>query len=118
MSELDTAELLVTWWKWKNINTVDVGFNRQSSIAQLMRSTSRPSLIYNDVVMMLIDTSIARLNQKDPEMARATKLYARFGGNQSRIAREMKTNRGRSEVLSKAGIAWIDGILYANDIAI
>lgn len=107
----NTPWLLEQWARWARSNPgSSLGYPAITPFARLLGSTL-PSPVISDAEAMLVDGAVARLNRRDGEMGQALVLYYFGGGNVSRVARLLESDRKRVSVLVNAGTAWVDAAL-------
>ncbi|CAM3536813.1 Phage antitermination protein Q [Vibrio aerogenes CECT 7868] len=106
-----TDWLIEQWVCWIRHNREGVaGYASCSPFTRLL-GNGLPSPMISEEDAMLVDRAIARLNQRDPQMAKALTLYFFAGGNISYVARQMNFDRRQATILVKSGTAWIDAVI-------
>ncbi|GLS27754.1 antiterminator Q family protein [Marinibactrum halimedae] len=108
----DTPWLLDQWARWARSNPDNIGYPTIEPFRRLLGSKGLSPAISDDEAMR-VDAALSRLLARDSEMGEAVTKYYLYGGNLSRLARELKVDRRRAEVIVKAGTAWMDCALYA-----
>ena len=109
----NTVLLLEAWAEWSRLNPgVSLGWSSVTPYARLYGSTAKSPLI-NDQKALEVEGIVSRLNHRDKEVGSAVILFFFCDQNLSRVARLMKKDRKRVNVLVESGIAWIDATMEA-----
>lgn len=103
---------LEEWGIWVRCGGVSLGANSVT----VPGSTGRTADITDDRAMV-IDRVVARLKQRDPRCARAVKIYYTQNLNHALLGEKLRTSKSGANYLLKSGVAWIDGVLSAQDEA-
>jgi len=103
---------LEEWGVWVRSGGVSLGSHSVSMVG----SEGRTANITDDRAMV-IDQVIATLNQRNPRWAKAVKLYYTQNLNHTLLGEKLRTSKSGANALLKAGVAWIDGVLSAQDEA-
>jgi len=105
----DTPRLLEEWALWSRINAGSkVGY--PSSCPFVFKKGSSHLAIMDEEAQE-VDAAVARLIKRDEEMGQVLKLYYFNNNNASLVARKMKLNRKRVNILIRCGEAWVDSKL-------
>lgn len=70
-----------------------------------------PAIEITDDMALVIDGAIARFKKRDLEGFLALTTYFLEGENYSHVGRQMGISNRRVEMLVRAGVCWVDGIL-------
>ena len=106
-----THWILEQWARWARVNPdFALGYPNATPFRRLLGSTVSSSLISDDDAMV-VDTMVAKLQQRHPEMGKAVALYYLGTCNVSRVARAMGIYHSKADSLIKSGTAWLDAAL-------
>lgn len=107
----DTQELLTEWARWVlSYGYGFLGYPSVQSFRRLAGSSVRSALI-TDEEASKVDSLVAKLKQRDPEMGKAVISYYLSGCNRAFVARVHGWPAQRTRVLIDAGTAWLDAAL-------
>ncbi|SHO57825.1 antiterminator Q family protein [Vibrio quintilis] len=112
-----TDWLIEQWVHWLRHNREGVAGYASSSTFTRLLGNGLPSPGITDEDAMLVDGAIARLSQRNPQMAKALTLYFFAGGNISYVARQLNLDRRQATILVKSGTAWIDAVIDLSESA-
>lgn len=107
----ETIWLLEEWARWSRINSApSLTLPSVTPYRRLQGATLKSPVIDDDTAMM-VDNVIARLIQRDEETGKAVVMYFRNGQTVSHIARRLRKERWRVDILIRSGTSWLDGAL-------
>lgn len=102
-----TSYLLSQWGKWSKTHGLNITYKSFLSVKNARKSVQAD---ISDDLAMMIDSAVARMGRRDKEMHDAVTVYYCCGENLSTVARALKINRRRANVLVQAGTAWVDAV--------
>ena len=103
-----TSYLLSQWGKWSKTHGLNITYKSFLSVKNARKSVQAD---ISDDLAMMIDSAVARLGRRDPEMRAAIMFYYCCGENLTTVVKELKVNRRRANVLVQAGTAWVDAVI-------
>lgn len=104
---------LEEWGRWARSHGDRLGAN-----SVFILGSTVPTATITDERAEYIDGVVCRLINRDSDVGHAVKHYYTKNLTDERLARKMHTSKTRASYLRKAGVAWIDGLLSADDEAL
>lgn len=109
---LGDTEWLLDQWGWWRMSGMGVPRYVSPSYALMRDNVHCPGGVkeysITDEVALLIDSSVARLSARDPQMGGFVWLYFAAKWPALRIGRENKLSEAKVREIIKAGVAWVD----------
>ena len=103
----DTQQRLTEWARW--VQTSDSGLRMGYNRVSLVPAGSVAMPVCSDEQALMVDRAIARLRQRDQDMAEVLVMAYSYGFSLTRIAREAGIgSRERARYLLGAAESWID----------
>jgi|TARA_Y100001956_G_C3988315_1_gene128128 hypothetical protein len=108
----DTQQRLTEWARW--VKTSDSGLRMGYNRVSLVPAGSVAMPVCSDEQALMVDRAIARLRQRDQNMAEVLVMAYSCGFSLTRIAREAGIgSRERARYLLGAAEAWIDACIVS-----
>lgn len=113
----DTHAKLEQWGKWQKEGFGRIGYRRTSSGFDQVSASRGTGYAITDDEAMAVDSQVAHLKKKDPEMGGMIESYFCYGMNLATAADYHKMGRHKASMLLNGGVAWVDARLFDIDVA-